>query len=99
MPHMPWSKVLEAHWEAIAAADFFMVEPWTGLGLVRYLVFFVIDLSTRRVEIAGIAPVPNGLWSTITWSGATKAWATDQSREFKDSPRGPSSGRNGWERP
>ena len=32
------------------------------MGLVRYLVFFVIDLSTRRVEIAGIAPVPNGLW-------------------------------------
>jgi len=25
-------------------------------------VFFVIDLHTRRVEIAGIAPVPNGLW-------------------------------------
>ena len=24
--------------------------------------FFVIDLSTRRVEIAGITPVPNGLW-------------------------------------
>jgi putative transposase len=59
---MPWSKFLKAHWEAIAAADFFTVEVWTSLGLVRYLVFFVIDLSTRRVEIAGIAPVPNGLW-------------------------------------
>ena len=35
---------------------------WTSIGLVRYLVFFVIDLSTRRVEIAGIVPVPNGLW-------------------------------------
>jgi len=41
---------------------FFTVEVWTSLGLVRYLVFFVIDLSTRRVEIAGIAPAPNGLW-------------------------------------
>ena len=59
---MPWSKFLKAHWEAIAAADFFTVEVWTRVGLVRYLVFFVIDLSTRRVEIAGIAPVPNGLW-------------------------------------
>ncbi len=38
------------------------LEVWTGAGLVRHLVFFVIDLSTRRVEIAGIAPVPNGLW-------------------------------------
>jgi len=35
---------------------------WTSVGLVRYLVFFVIDLSTSSVEIAGIAPVPNGLW-------------------------------------
>ena len=62
LPHMPWSKFLKAHWEAIAAADFFTVEVWTRVGLVRYLVFFVIDLSTRRVEIAGIAPLPNGLW-------------------------------------
>jgi putative transposase len=59
---MPWSKFLKAHWEAIAAADFFTVEVWTRVGLIRYLVFFVIDLPTRRVEIAGIAPVPNGLW-------------------------------------
>ena len=62
LPHMPWSKFLKAHWEAIAAADFFTVEVWKSIGLVRYLVFFVIDLSTRRVEIAGIVPVPNGLW-------------------------------------
>ncbi len=62
LPHMPWSKFLKAHWEAIAAVDFFTVEVWTSIGLVRYLVFFVIDLSTRRVEIAGIVPVPNGLW-------------------------------------
>jgi len=62
LPHMPWSKFLKAHWEALAAADFFTIEVWTKIGLVRYLVFFVIDLPTRRVEIAGIAPIPNGLW-------------------------------------
>ncbi len=61
LPHMPWSKFLKAHWEAIAAADFFTVEVWTRVGLIRYLVFFVIDLSTRRVQIAEIAPAPNGL--------------------------------------
>lgn len=33
-----------------------------GVGLIRYLVFFVIDLPTRKVEIAGIAPIPDGLW-------------------------------------
>jgi transposase len=37
-PHMPWSKFLKAHWDAIAAADFFTVEVWTAVGLVRYLV-------------------------------------------------------------
>ena len=62
LPHMPWSKFLKAHWDGIAAADFFTVEVWTRVGLIRYLVFFVIDFSTRRVEIAGIVPVPNGLW-------------------------------------
>ncbi len=32
------------------------------VGLARDLVFFVLDLSTRRVEVAGIAPAPKGLW-------------------------------------
>ena len=32
------------------------------VGLIRYLVFFVSDLPTRKVEIAGIAPIPDGLW-------------------------------------
>lgn len=38
------------------------MEVWTPFGLVRHVVFFVIELSTRRVEIAGIAPDPNGSW-------------------------------------
>ncbi len=59
---MPWSTFLKAHWEAIAAADFFTVEVVSRVGLIRYLVFFVIDLPTRKVEIAGIAPIPDGLW-------------------------------------
>ncbi len=62
LAHMPWSKFLKAHWDGLAAADFFTIEVWTKRGLSRYLVFFVIDLSTRRVEIAGIRPVPDGRW-------------------------------------
>jgi len=46
----------------IAAADFFTVEVWTLKGLTRYIVFFVVELSTRRVEIAGITPQPDGFW-------------------------------------
>ena len=62
LKHMPWSKFMKAHWDGLAAADFFAIEVWTKRGLIRYMVFFVIDLKTRRVEIAGIRPVPNGDW-------------------------------------
>ena len=48
----PWKTFLAAHWDAIAAADFFTVEVLTVGGLVRYFVFFVVRLETRRVEIA-----------------------------------------------
>jgi hypothetical protein len=30
--------------------------------LIRYFVLFVIDLKTRRVEIAGISRGPDGEW-------------------------------------
>jgi putative transposase len=52
----------EAHWGAIAATDFFTIEVVTWRGLVRYFVLFVIDLKTRRVEIAGIVTSPSGSW-------------------------------------
>jgi transposase InsO family protein len=53
---------LAQHWELIVAADFFTVEVWTARGLKRFLVLFFIDLSTRKVELAGIASNTNGLW-------------------------------------
>ena len=59
---MPWSTFLKAHWGAIAATDFFTVEVLTSRGLVRYFVLFVIDLKTRRVEIAGICHQPYDDW-------------------------------------
>jgi len=59
---MSWKTFLNAHWGAIAATDFFSVEVLTRSGLIRYFVFFVIDLKTRRIEIAGILPGPNGEW-------------------------------------
>ena len=33
-------------------------------GLVRYVVFFVVRLKTRAVEIAGITSEPDGIWMT-----------------------------------
>jgi transposase InsO family protein len=57
-----WSQFLKAHWDVLAAADFFTVEVWSLRGLVTFYVFFVIELATRRIEIAGITPGPNEAW-------------------------------------
>jgi hypothetical protein len=46
----------------IAAADFFAIEIWTVVGLVRFLVFFVIELANRRVHVAGVHRNPDGQW-------------------------------------
>ncbi len=40
-----WSQVLKAHWNVLAAADFFTVEVWGLRGLVTFYVFFVIELA------------------------------------------------------
>jgi putative transposase len=57
-----WKEFLDRHWDQLVAADFFTVEVWTCSGLTRFVVLFFIELSTRRVEIGGIASSPNGLW-------------------------------------
>jgi transposase InsO family protein len=57
-----WKEFLTQHWGLIVAADFFTIEAWTRRGLQRLVVLFMIGLSTRKVEIAGIASSVNGLW-------------------------------------
>ena len=37
------------------------MEAWTRKGLTRFLVLYFIDLSSRKVEIAGVAREANGL--------------------------------------
>ncbi|MEM9109398.1 MAG: integrase core domain-containing protein [Planctomycetota bacterium] len=59
---LSWDDFLKAHWDSLAATDFFTVEVWHHFRLVRYLVLFVIDLKTRKVTIVGIAPEPDGQW-------------------------------------
>jgi transposase InsO family protein len=56
---MSWSQFLKMHWDVLAATDFFTVEVATWHGLVTYYVLVVMDLSTRRVHIAGISPHPD----------------------------------------
>ena len=54
-----WHTFLKAHWDVMAATDFFTVEIWTSKGLATYYVLFVIHLSTRKVSIVGVTPNPN----------------------------------------
>src|ERR687885_2010001 len=55
---MGWVQFLKMHWEVLAATDFFTVEVATWHGLVTYYVLVVMELATRRVEVAGITPHP-----------------------------------------
>ena len=57
-----WKNFLKAHWEVMAATDFFTVEVWTPSGLVTYYVLFVMHLSTRCVQIAGVTTSPNSVF-------------------------------------
>jgi transposase InsO family protein len=55
---MSWKQFLHLHWDVLAATDFFTVEVATWHGLVTYYGLVVMELATRRVEIAGITPHP-----------------------------------------
>lgn len=57
-----WREFIKAHWESLAATDFFTIEVYTPGGMIRYMVLFVIDYATRKVEIAGIIPQADGKW-------------------------------------
>jgi transposase InsO family protein len=59
---MQWKTFLKAHSGVLAATDFFSVEVLTLAGLVRYYILFVIDIRTRRVQVAGIVHQPHGAW-------------------------------------
>jgi len=57
-----WKEFMKAHWDSLCGCDFFSVEALGLTGTVRYMVFFVIAVKTRAVEIAGIATNPDGEW-------------------------------------
>ncbi len=57
-----WRAFIRSHWDQIAATDFFTIDVWTATGLRTYYVLFMIELSTRRVHLAGITRHPNDMW-------------------------------------
>jgi transposase InsO family protein len=57
-----WATFLKSHMGAIAGGDFLSVEVLSPFGLIRYFVFFVIDIASRRVHIAGITNQLSEAW-------------------------------------
>jgi hypothetical protein len=60
---MPWSTFLKSHWVCLAATDFFTIEVWGLRGLVTFYLLIEMELSTRRVHLAGVTPNPNTAYS------------------------------------
>jgi transposase InsO family protein len=73
MKKTTWAEFLKTHWDVLAAADFFTVDVWTGHRLTRFDVLFIIELSTRRVEIAGITSEPEAAWMSQVSRNVTDA--------------------------
>ena len=57
-----WDDFIRIHWQTLYACDFFTKEVWTLVGKVTDYVFFLIEVHTRRVHIAGMTTNPNGSW-------------------------------------
>lgn len=50
-----WTAFVKSHFHLMSSADFFTAEVLTLRGLVRYMVFFVIDCATKKVKIVHIS--------------------------------------------
>lgn len=57
-----WKEFIHAHWDVLAAVDFTTIEVWTCRGLVTYYLLFFMDLSSRRIQFAGMTPNPSESW-------------------------------------
>ncbi len=57
---------MKAHWDVIAAVDFTTVEIWTSSGLTTFYLLFAMELSTRKVHLAGCTVHPNDAWMKQT---------------------------------
>ncbi len=57
-----WHEFIKSHWDVLTACDFFTIELLADSSLVRCTIFFVIELSTRKVFFAPIKPEPDGAY-------------------------------------
>jgi putative transposase len=72
---LSWREFLRTHAESIIACDFFTVDTlWLG----RLYVLFFLELSSRRVHLAGCTANPDGRWMAqqarqLAWSLTERA--------------------------
>jgi putative transposase len=64
-----WKTLMRHYREQLLATDFFTVET---ILLKTVYVFFLIELGTRRVYLAGITQHPNGHW--VTQQARNQVW-------------------------
>ena len=57
-----WKHFITSHWDTLYACDFFTVESLGPFCTVRYMVFFVIELRSRAVHLAGVRIDPDEKW-------------------------------------
>jgi putative transposase len=68
-----WREFLRAHAESIIACDFFTVDTvWLG----RLHVLFFLELSSRRVYLAGCTANPDGRW--VAQQARQLAWSLSE---------------------
>jgi transposase InsO family protein len=89
---MTWRDFRRTHRHSVLAVDFFTVDT---IGLQRLYVLFFIELSSRRVHLAGCTATPSAQWVTqqarqLTWSVTERAepfryLIRDRDQKFTDS--------------
>ena len=57
-----WHEFIKSHWDVLAACAFFTIELLVGRKQVRCTVFFVLELSTRKVFFTPIKLQPDGVY-------------------------------------
>jgi transposase InsO family protein len=90
--------LLKAHFECIAATDFFTVEVCTLHGMATHFVLFFVSLASREVKIAGVATHPDDLWmmqiarnlidSEDTFLRGIRSLITDRDTKYTEGFRG-----------
>jgi putative transposase len=58
----PWKTFLSLHWDVLGAMDFTTLEVWTKQGLTTFYLLFVLEQSTRKVQLAGCTRHPDESW-------------------------------------